>query len=143
MHNGKPNYAFRQKRPMWFRFPPDTQHSSHSAQHFAFCLLSTAFLLLLTAPVRAQDLPTTAPAASTDVTPDVNDTSPVLADHGIWAGAMVIIVLGLFLAAAVIGPVVRADAPNTIAAAFSHHENPSHHTGRESDAVPLPHEPPR
>jgi hypothetical protein len=37
---------------------------------------------------------------------------PILSQDSSWAGVMLIIVLGMFLAAMVIGPVVRANMPD-------------------------------
>lgn len=52
-------------------------------------------------------------AAETDHLASVADTQPhpMLSQDGSWAGVMVIIVLGMFLAAMVIGPIVRANMP--------------------------------
>ena len=49
-----------------------------------------------------------------------------------WAGSLVIVIALLFLSAAVVGPVVRANMPAEVPVAFSHDEDPSHHTGADS-----------
>jgi hypothetical protein len=57
-----------------------------------------------------------------------------------WAGVVIIIVLGMFLAAAVIGPIVRANAPEEVPPAHSHDEPPgaSHHHGHSGQLNPVP-----
>jgi hypothetical protein len=52
-------------------------------------------------------------------------------EDGTWAGVMVIIILAMFLAAAVIGPIVRANMPEEVPETHSHDEPPgaSHHHG--------------
>lgn len=57
-----------------------------------------------------------------------------------WAGVVVIVILALFLAAAVIGPIVRANAPEEIPPAHSHDEPPgaSHHHGKSGTLNPEP-----
>jgi hypothetical protein len=57
---------------------------------------------------------------------------PTLSSDGSWAGVMVIVVLGMFLAAAAVGVVVRANMPEELPPpAHSHDEPPgaSHHHG--------------
>lgn len=48
---------------------------------------------------------------------------PVVSEHGGWAGVLCLIIGGLFLAAAVIGPIVRANMPEEITP-HSHDEPP-------------------
>ena len=48
---------------------------------------------------------------------------PVVSAHGDWAGVLWILIGGLFLAAAVIGPIVRANMPEELTA-HSHDEPP-------------------
>jgi hypothetical protein len=43
--------------------------------------------------------------------PAAQDAMPHVSHDTRWAGSMVIVVLGLFLAAAAVGPVVRAEMP--------------------------------
>jgi hypothetical protein len=73
--------------------------------------------------------PAAASGQPTDLAPD---TAPVLASDAGWAGEVAIVIAGLFLAAAVIGPIVRAEG-ESMPTTFSHHEDPQHHTGREPD----------
>jgi hypothetical protein len=75
--------------------------------------------ILLTATLAwAAEPPQSAPATSagahgTSHTEQAIDTlpHPAVSADGWWAGAVVIAVLGIFLAAAVIGPIVRANMP--------------------------------
>jgi hypothetical protein len=57
-----------------------------------------------------------------------------------WAGALLIIIAGMFLAAAVIGPIVRAEAPEEVPPAHSHDEPPgaSGHHGPGGTIAPAP-----
>jgi hypothetical protein len=98
----------------------------------------TAFLLVLLFA-----LPAAADELAADATPaaSVDDSHPILSSNAAWAGVVIIVVLGAFLAAAVIGPIVRVELPQTVPAAFSHHEDPSHHSGLEGDEKE-PHLPP-
>src|SRR4051794_41070501 len=52
---------------------------------------------------------------------------PVISTDSSWAGPLIIIILGLFLAAAVIGPAVRANMPDEPAADHSHSAHDAHH----------------
>jgi hypothetical protein len=58
----------------------------------------------------------------------------------IWPGFVTIVILGMFLMAAVIGPVVRAHTPEEIPPAHSHDEPPgaSHHHGASGTLNPEP-----
>ena len=52
---------------------------------------------------------------------------PTISEDGSWAGAMVIVILvGFFLTAAVIGPIVRANAPEEAPMAHGHDDAHSH-----------------
>jgi hypothetical protein len=66
---------------------------------------------------------------------------PTIAKEARWAGVTVIIILALFLAAAVIGPVVRAYTPEEVPPAHSHDEPPgtSHHHGSSGTHAEEPH----
>jgi hypothetical protein len=67
---------------------------------------------------------------------------PRISDDGSWAGAMVILILlGFFLPAAVIGPIVRANTPEEVPPAHSHDEPPgtSHHHGSSGTHAEEPH----
>src|SRR5688572_3762963 len=54
---------------------------------------------------------------------------PVIPDHANWAGATVLVILGMFLMAAGVGVVVRLNAPEELPVTHSHDEPPgaSHH----------------
>lgn len=99
--------------------------------------LHVLLLLFVLAPVCAhaeeQVAPDTSNNPSASGSPDLGpDTAPILSENAAWAGAIVITIAGLFVAAAVIGPIVRAEG-ESIPSTFSHHEDPTHHTGREPD----------
>jgi len=66
---------------------------------------------------------------------------PTTANEARWAGVMAIIILALFLAAAVIGPVVRYYTPEDVPPAHSHDEPPgaSHHHGSSGTHAEEPH----
>jgi hypothetical protein len=66
---------------------------------------------------------------------------PHLSEDSHWAGPMAIIILAFFLAAAVIGPIVRADTPEEVPPAHSHDEPPgaSHHHGSSGTHAEEPH----
>lgn len=89
-------------------------------------------VLFISATTFAQPAPETA-APETPAEARLRDTDPhpILSSAAVWAGGAVIIILGLFLAAVVIGPVVRTELPEDVPVAFSHEENPSHHMGSE------------
>ena len=65
---------------------------------------------------------------------------PTTSKDADWAGVVIIVVLGMFLAAAVIGPIVRANMPEEVPAAHSHDEPPgaSHHHGHSGQVNPEP-----
>jgi hypothetical protein len=65
---------------------------------------------------------------------------PVVPADSTWAGSVVIIVVGLFVAAAVIGPIVRANTPEEVPPAHSHDEPPgtSGHHGPAGTFAELP-----
>ena len=67
---------------------------------------------------------------------------PHISTDGSWAGALAIaILLGFFLPAAVIGPIVRANTPEEVPPAHSHDEPPgaSHHHGHSGTKTEEPH----
>ena len=67
---------------------------------------------------------------------------PHISEEGGWAGAMVIVILlGFFLPAAVIGPIVRANTPEEVPPALSHDETPgaSGHHGHSGTHAEEPH----
>lgn len=67
---------------------------------------------------------------------------PHISEDGSWAGVMVIVILlGFFLPAAVIGPIVRANTPEEVPVAHSHDEPPgsSGHHGHSGIPAEEPH----
>jgi hypothetical protein len=79
-------------------------------------------------------------ASAQEIIPPVSDADPhpILSTDAQWAGVASIIILGTFLAAGVVGPIVRMEVPQTVPEAFSHHEDPSHHAGTEDDRPAMP-----
>ena len=77
--------------------------------------------------------PSTARAARPATTPQVSaaPTAPVFSPDTRWVLALLIIVGGLFLAAAVIGPLYCMSLPEALPVTHSHDEPPgsSHHHG--------------
>jgi len=66
---------------------------------------------------------------------------PAISQDSSWVPVMLIVIGGMFLAAAVIGPIVRANMPEEIPPpAHSHDEPPgaSHHHGPGGTANPAP-----
>jgi hypothetical protein len=68
------------------------------------------------------------------------DTHPILSNNGTWVPILLFIIGGMFLAAAVIGPIVRANTPEEVPPAHSHDEPPgtSHHHGASGTLNPAP-----
>ena len=68
------------------------------------------------------------------------DAHPTLSTNGTWVPILLIIIGGMFLAAAVIGPIVRANSPEEVPPAHSHDEPPgtSHHHGASGTVNPAP-----
>ena len=62
---------------------------------------------------------------------------PVISGNSDWVGVMLIIIAGLFLAAMVIGPMVRFEFPADLLPDHSHDEPPgsSHHHGGSGTKV--------
>lgn len=104
--------------------------------HRRLLLLLVPIVLWLSATAWAQEPvlpePLGSPPAGAQPSDNGPDTAPILAADASWAGTVVIVIVGLFVAAAVIGPIVRAEA-DSLPPTFSHHEDPTHHTGREPD----------
>lgn len=78
-------------------------------------------LVMMTAmPALAATRPDTHPTA------DHHDTAPgpVISTDAQWTGQVVIIVIGLFVAAAVIGPIYRLSLPEELPVTHSHDEPP-------------------
>ena len=70
------------------------------------------------------------------------DEGPVPPDpNHRWPGAMVLVILFMFIAAAGVGLAVRAHAPPEMPPTHSHHEPPgaSHHHGHGGTINPVPH----
>ena len=84
----------------------------------------------------------TAHTATHHAAAEDNYPHPNISEDGSWAGVMVIIILlGFFLPAAVIGPIVRANTPEEVPPAHSHDEPPgaSHHHGASGTHAEEPH----
>jgi hypothetical protein len=98
-------------------------------------ILALIILLGIASPLAAQEIgtPETSGTAASD-----SDPHPILSADASWAGVVTIIILGTFLAATVVGPIVRLNAPEAVPQAFSHHEDPSHHAGTEDDRPAIP-----
>jgi hypothetical protein len=65
---------------------------------------------------------------------------PILSSNGSWVPILLIVIGMLFLAAAVIGPIVRANMPEELPVSHAHDEPPgsSHHHGRSGTINPAP-----
>jgi hypothetical protein len=114
------------------------------------CAAVLAALLLFSPPALAQE--GVSPAAGQSAVPAVQGGAagghpddaaphPALADGSDrWPGAVVIVILSMFLAAAVVGPIVRANMPEEVPPAHSHDEPPgaSHHHGKSGTLNPEP-----
>jgi hypothetical protein len=91
-------------------------------------LIQRAVLLLVllgfACPVLAEELPPDT-QGDTRSLPSSDDTHPLYSTDAKWIGAMVVAAAGLFLAAMVIGPIVRAEAPDAVPIAMSHEEDPA------------------
>jgi hypothetical protein len=66
---------------------------------------------------------------------------PQISANGSWAGSMAIIIFLSFIAAAVIGPIVRSETPEEVPPAHAHDEPPgsSHHHGHSGTHAEDPH----
>jgi hypothetical protein len=75
--------------------------------------------------------PAIAEESAVDNSPDLratavpDDTRPIYSTDTRWAASLLAGIAGLFLAAVVIGPIVRAEAPEAVPAAMSHEEDPA------------------
>ena len=74
---------------------------------------------------------TTRSVVPAPVSPSVAPTAPVFSADARWVPALIIVVLGLLLAGAVIGPIYRMNLPEALPVTHSHDEPPgsSHHHG--------------
>ena len=88
-------------------------------------LLVLVVLLLGSArPAIADEMPAdNGPDIRTTAAPD--ETHPIYSNDANWTGAVLATIAGLFLAALVIGPIVRAEAPQAVPPAMSHEEDPA------------------
>jgi len=55
----------------------------------------------------------------------INETHPLYSTDARWVGSVLVAIGGLFLAAMVVGPIVRAESPEVVPAAMSHEEDPA------------------
>jgi hypothetical protein len=105
---------------------------------------AVAALLMLTSLAMGQESAPPAPghaAAAHEAHADDPAPHPVLPDASEkWPGTVVIIILSMFLAAAVVGPIVRANMPEEVPPTHSHDEPPgaSHHHGKSGMLNPEP-----
>jgi hypothetical protein len=96
-------------------------------------MLVVSFVLLTTCTLaRAADEPHAAPHGTTATTTSFHadapahllDSRPVIPpEKDPWAGAVIILILGMFLAAAIVGPVVRYHAPEEAPEPSSHDDH--------------------
>src|SRR5262249_52284294 len=92
-------------------------------------------LTMLGAPARAQH---EAAEPATPGTPSVvsaeQEARPIQPEDPFWAGPMMIIVLGLFLAAAVVGPIVRSEMAEEPPVSHGHDDDHASAHGDHSSA---------
>jgi hypothetical protein len=86
--------------------------------------LLLAVILCLSSPVLAEMAPSDVPI---DAGSPQADTHPVLSSDATWSGSMAIGILGLFLAAMVVGPLVRAEMVEELPAPSDHDSHAVHH----------------
>jgi hypothetical protein len=86
------------------------------------CLL--LIMICFAAPALAEETPADNPIEPR-VTQGTDDTHPIYSNDSHWAGNVIVVIAGLFLAAVVIGPIVRAEAPQAVPPAMSHEEDPA------------------
>jgi hypothetical protein len=55
----------------------------------------------------------------------VDETHPIFSTDARWVGGVLVGIGGLFLAAMIVGPIVRAEAPEVVPVAMSHAEDPA------------------
>ena len=69
-----------------------------------------------------------------------NVAHPVLSEDASWTPIMLMVIGGMFVAAAVIGPIVRLNMPEEVPPAHAHDEPPgtSHHHGTTGTINPQP-----
>jgi hypothetical protein len=86
--------------------------------------LGVISILAITLPASAEEMPADN-SSDTHTTAAPDETHPIYSADANWTGAAVATVAGLFLAALVIGPIVRAEAPQAVPPAISHEEDPA------------------
>lgn len=104
-------------------------------------------MILLTMTILAIACPTIAASNPTHhLTAAGHDTAggPVVSSDGKWVVEVLIIVAGLFIAAAVIGPIYRASLPEELPLTHSHDEPPGSsghhgHSGAVDHSAPEKH----
>jgi hypothetical protein len=82
--------------------------------------LLLSVILCLSSPVLAEVAPSDVPLDSGSSDVHQADTHPVISSDATWSGSMVICILGLFLAAMVVGPLVRAEMVDDAPAVSDH-----------------------
>jgi hypothetical protein len=87
-------------------------------------VLLMILLMGLTSAARAEEAPLDNPAEPRTQL-DSDETHPIYAISSAWVTSVLIGSAGLFLAAMLIGPIVKAEAPQAVPAAMSHEEDPA------------------
>ncbi len=85
-------------------------------------------LLIFARPVLAEELNSDSGADSstdTHAAQASDETHPIYAADSHWVASLVIGIAGLFVAAMVIGPIVRSETPEAVPEAVSHEEDPA------------------
>ncbi len=96
------------------------------ARTTALAVLVSVALTGLASTAIAEELPTDDWRTDTsDSRPNADLNGPILSSNDRWAGPAVIIMAGLFVAAAVVGMIVRAEMPDMVPPAMSHEEDPA------------------
>ena len=95
--------------------------------------LALLLSLIICSMSLAQEAPSVAHGAD-------NVAHPVLSEDASWTPIMLMVIGGMFVAAAVIGPIVRLNMPEEIPPAHAHDEPPgsSHHHGTTGTINPQP-----
>jgi hypothetical protein len=108
----------------WRLKSPPRQQIAHSERFFLLIIVLIISVMGITLPAFAEELPAdNAPDTRINAAPD--ETHPIYSTDANWTGAVVATIAGLFLAALVIGPIVRAEAPQAVPSAMSHEEDPA------------------
>ena len=111
----------------------DNKNSSEMYARRATWLIAAVVAVLIAvhahaAQSHAPGAPATTPHAgnSHDATASGAEPAPVPPDQPYWAGPMLIIILGMFLAAAVVGPIIRSEMPDEVPVPHGHDEVVGH-----------------